>query len=499
MSGTDVETFDVDGVPTLFVRTSGPTRAVLMFRVGQADETLAERGVTHLLEHLALFGLDLADLHANGATDQTMTCFPIHGSESDVIDFLREVCTGLTDPPLHRLAVEKDILRVEDGGRARSAAHDLAVWRYGARSYGLAAFPELGLPGLDAEALNRWSRRWFTRGNAVLAVVGERMPVGLRLPLLDGPRMPAPEPSNALARTPAWFHGAPDGIAFDLLVPRTSAAPVFGEALRRALFRTLRQEHGHSYAATAGYSPRDADVATVIGCADMLPGRDRPVTAAVLQVLDKLAHWPDRHDDLDAIRAMRLDEWDRPEKAEAMVVAHGMNLLWGHPTLTLAQMREEIRALTGADIRACARAGMRTILLSVPPEAEVGRVDFTYLHAGSSQTVSGRRYRAWDDRHTELVIGTDGVMLTSALGVATVLFDGCAAKLDWPDGARTLVGADGITVVIEPTLFRLRREDLARLDEVLAHVAAPCLERSAEHIPRPRSARARVLESLRGR
>ena len=43
---------EVDGVPTLLAPRNGPLAAGLTFRVGQADETLATAGITHLLEHL---------------------------------------------------------------------------------------------------------------------------------------------------------------------------------------------------------------------------------------------------------------------------------------------------------------------------------------------------------------------------------------------------------------------------------------------------------------
>jgi hypothetical protein len=47
--------------PQLIAPGPGPLSAGLVFRVGQADETLAWSGITHMVEHLALFrhGCDL--------------------------------------------------------------------------------------------------------------------------------------------------------------------------------------------------------------------------------------------------------------------------------------------------------------------------------------------------------------------------------------------------------------------------------------------------------
>ncbi len=51
----NLEETTIDGVYTLFAPLDVPeTRAGLVFRVGQADESLAVRGLTHLVQHLAL-------------------------------------------------------------------------------------------------------------------------------------------------------------------------------------------------------------------------------------------------------------------------------------------------------------------------------------------------------------------------------------------------------------------------------------------------------------
>jgi zinc protease len=44
----------VDGLSTYWVEGGGQFRAVLVFRVGQGDETLSTRGICHLVEHLAI-------------------------------------------------------------------------------------------------------------------------------------------------------------------------------------------------------------------------------------------------------------------------------------------------------------------------------------------------------------------------------------------------------------------------------------------------------------
>ena len=71
---------DVDGIPVLHAPRPGPVAAGLVFRVGQADETLPQHGITHMVEHLALHRQGVGDIHHNGATGDVVTHFVVRGS-----------------------------------------------------------------------------------------------------------------------------------------------------------------------------------------------------------------------------------------------------------------------------------------------------------------------------------------------------------------------------------------------------------------------------------
>ena len=59
--------------------------------------------------------------------------------------------------------------------------------------------------------------------------------------------------------------------------------------------------------------------------------------------------------------------------------------------------------------------------------------------------------------------------------------------LAWPDGARRLVGYDGISVTVEPTLFDVEPVRLAPIDAAIpAEVRVTMPARSQEEIPVPR-------------
>jgi hypothetical protein len=73
-----VESERVDGVPVFWTKSGDEMRAGLMFRAGRADESLARGGITHMIEHLALyplafFGLILGASAAQFARSRLLT------------------------------------------------------------------------------------------------------------------------------------------------------------------------------------------------------------------------------------------------------------------------------------------------------------------------------------------------------------------------------------------------------------------------------------------
>ena len=137
-----IEQTTLHGIPTLFARRDGPTAAGITFRVGTADEAVATRGITHVVEHLALHRAGLSDYHANGQTAATGTTFHVVGDDEQVRQFLQLACQSLTDLPLDRLDLERAVIRTEAAGRG--APPDLGLWRHGAQGYGVSYYPEFG-------------------------------------------------------------------------------------------------------------------------------------------------------------------------------------------------------------------------------------------------------------------------------------------------------------------------------------------------------------------
>ncbi|MFI7500431.1 M16 family metallopeptidase [Streptomyces sp. NPDC049687] len=477
------------GIPTLHAATSAnEITAGLFFRVGRADETLATAGITHLVEHLALHRLGLSDLHYNGATANAYTLFHVTGSEEEVVRYLNSVCEALRgDLPMDRLETEKEILRTEAAGRGGGPAHQMPLWRYGAQSYGLSSYNELGTWNLTPDQVRHWAQTRFTRDNAVLWITSDQVPAGLDLTLPTGSRLPAPAPTSALPVTPAYIHGDDGHVVMTSVVRRSTAASVFADVLGRALFQDLRQEGGYSYSAEADYSPRDADFATLTAYADSLPQKQDAVVGGFIDTLARLRAGRIEQSELDSVRGKLLKMYDVPDLGAASLPSYALSLLLGHRILSPDQHRAELNAVTVADLRAVAREAWDGALLQVPGRG-VDWAGLTLAPQYSQTSVTGTRHQSLENDDVTLVIGTEGVSLLTPRGPVTVRFDATAAMTTRPDGARVLTGHDGFSVTVEPTLYRgITPERIAALDAAVPRQAAvPMPARDPDRIPHPR-------------
>ncbi|GAA4922791.1 M16 family metallopeptidase [Actinoplanes utahensis] len=492
----------VDGVPVLLAPTTGPMHAGLAFRVGLADEPLARRGITHLVEHLALHSIGVADYHYNGATTTEFTFFHMQGAEADIVAFLNGVCRALTDLPMDRLPVEKEILRTEENGRGGNPADMLALWRHGARDYGTVAYPEWGLTGITPDDLRAWVTRYFNRGNAVLWIAGPGLPDGLELGLPDGERQPAPAASSALPVRPAYFSGPPNVVAWNAIVPRGAAAGVFTAVLERVLFRSLRQESGLSYTVRSGYEGRADGTAEITALADALPEKQGAVLGGFVDVLAAMRLGLIDEADMTAVVNQRAEELTRADETGGLLPGRVFGLLTGRPVQTLEQDLADLRAVTGKDVAEIAAVACADGLLMTPGRTRADWAGYAEAPAESTSAVEGVAYPMINHPEVRLIAGDAGVSRTGDDEIVTVRYAECAAVLAWPDGARRLIGHDGIQVQVEPTLFAGAGTVVREIDARLpAELRIPMPARDPDTIPAPPPAapkptwrdRARVL------
>ncbi|BAL85906.1 hypothetical protein AMIS_6860 [Actinoplanes missouriensis 431] len=480
---------EVGGIPTVLAPTTGQMHAGLAFRVGFADEPLARRGITHLVEHLALHAFGVADYHYNGATGTEYTFFHMQGAEADIVAFLNGVCTALNDLPMHRLPTEKEILRTEENTRGEGPTEALPLWRHGARDYGVATYPEWGLSGITPDDLRAWVAHYFTVENAVLWIAGPAVPAGLDLRLPHGSRRPAPAPSSALPVRPAYFPGPSNVVAWDAVVERSTSAGVFSGVLERALFRSLRQESGLSYTVQAGYEPRAGGRAVITAFADALPEKQGAVLGGFVDVLASFRLGLVDEADVTAVVNQRVEELTRAEENGTRLPGQAFNLLAGRPVQTVENLIAEVRAVTAADVAAVASAAFADGLLMTPGRTGADWAGYTPAPRDSDSVVDGTRYPSLEDQGVTFVAGDRGVSVVGDGSAATVFYDQCSVLLTWPDGARRFVGHDGIQVTFEPSMYANGHAVVPALDaRVPRELWAAMPARDPRRIPVPNPA-----------
>ena len=159
---------EIDGVATLTVDAGlvpGPLRACLAFGSGIVDESLHNRGINHVVEHLALHGSDAQSARLiNGSVDTLMTRFWVAGTPEQVAGFLEFVTGNLAALPLDRLDDELRVMQIEANGRVRSPFGGDLEERFGPRGGGLCNWAEIGFRTLDRDDVAAWAKGAFHRG-----------------------------------------------------------------------------------------------------------------------------------------------------------------------------------------------------------------------------------------------------------------------------------------------------------------------------------------------
>lgn len=482
----DVTRTEIDGVPVFWNEgvPGDDYRAALVFRVGRADETLARGGLTHLVEHLVLHAVGDADYHHNGAVDATTTTFVTHGEPDQVAAFLTAVCHSLGAPPLERLEAEKNILRTEAESRDPGLAGRLLLWRYGAATYGLPAYPEYGLGAVTSDDVKEWTARWFTRNNAALALIGGPPPEGLALPLPEGERRPCPEPTSALPRTPAYFNTDVNGVALTGIVPRGPAAGIYGEILGRRLHRVLRRENALSYTTSVEFLARPGYTAEILAFADGL-AEARPELAERFRAeIERLAAEPVDAAELAELVTVRRTRSASDEARASLPMASCVAELMGAPQRTLEETLAAQDEVGPEDVQEVGRTMLDTALLMLPLDEEPQGARFAPAPVGSTVAVDGRIHTRPDEVQRGLIVGRDGATSLTGPAMATVRFDQCAAVLAWPDGGRVLVGLDGLMVRVEPNIWNAGPDAVADVDRYApAEAVVRMPERPADGVP----------------
>lgn len=500
-AGSIMQVDELNGVPAVFASTDEPGLfAALLFRVGYADEQFSNSGITHLIEHLALQGMLTSEVHANGMVSERFTIFHCHGDAEEVNEFLRTVTASLSDLPLARAEQEKRVLAVEWQGRQGHPAQNHAFERYGHRGPGLVFAGEPGLNRVGEPEIAAWAAKYFNAQNAVLVYTADELPSESPLHLPKGSRAASPQRAWTVPSLPGYYPFAGSHLRVDAELPRGAAGALFVDVAQRALMRRLRERAGITYSVGADYSPVDARYARLTLTADASADQLDRLTDEFFDTLEGMRDGDVDLEDLTAEKRNRLRVL-QDHKSIGMMMALAQNVMMGQQPPTADELRAEVTAVTTADLSTVASSFLEHAFAQLPG-GTLERRGFRLSPRWSSRVVSGAAHRLVDDSDAVLQISADGVSYIAAPGAAvTVLFEDCVGLMSYPDGGRILVGADGFSVRIEPTVTRgLTEQKQVELDAMIPagrHVPMP--PRAPEGIPKPvRRPIRRIVRASRG-
>lgn len=87
----------IDGVEVHHHEADGPVTAVLIFRVGAADEQVSTLGISPLVVHLALDGVDGLESDVGGEARMTYTGVSVEGAPARVVSRLAAICERISE------------------------------------------------------------------------------------------------------------------------------------------------------------------------------------------------------------------------------------------------------------------------------------------------------------------------------------------------------------------------------------------------------------------
>ena len=453
--GPPIHRTEVDGVPTFWSEAPGPPRAALVFRVGTADEQLAHRGLTHLIEHLAMPPHGRQHFECNATVEETRTIFWASGRDHEVSSFLSETSARLSTLPLDRLDAERGILRAEEESRGPSAFRILQIEYFGAQGYGLEAYPQFRIADASPDDLTTWAARHFTAGNAALWLTGAPPP-GLHLDLPAGDRVPPPRPEPLPALPAVRYWGSGGGLTAGGLAQRSIATNATTWILGDRFRHRLRYELGVSYSLRFEYDCWTADDAFVHFWPDVREDREQEALEAMLADLDALVENGPTDEELEHTRSGMRRGVEDATYSSGLVDGMAFDELLGAQLLTRDDLLEQQDALAAGDVVEAARAVRQALLWVVPDVVEMPDDAATLVPPFSAGQVDGRCFRRRRSRSLRrrgsetMVIGGEGATLIFPReGAVTVRFEDCQAILVWEKGQRELIGRDGFRVWVE--------------------------------------------------
>ncbi|HET7723885.1 MAG TPA: hypothetical protein VFK68_04545 [Propionibacteriaceae bacterium] len=494
---------ETSGVPLWSTSAPRPaTRAAIIIRAGIADETPETRGWLGVARDLALCVTPPDGITVAGSVRGLHTTIVVQSAPDRLAEGVRWAVGRLVKPDLDRL---DDVIATRTAfARTPNIFGQLLRRELGAHGYGLAGFPEYGIPRLDTPTMRWFTSVVYTAENMALCFDGVP-PEGLDLVVGSDERWAPPDRTVQTRPRPAVTEVTGTDVGLLGIVTEDRIADVLASVVADRTTRRLRQQRPNDPAARAHVSRLD-DVRSAVlltgSAVETPPSFIHGCLEAALGDVVRTGAMPHELDDLVADTRRKVSD---PAHHFELLQRAALDDLLGLPPLTPADMLERAESVTPIEVAELAvRIQDRHLVglpagsnldnpFDMPVDAPVmGRarregavahpsVDASRPHAAAYVMPSLIHLR--EDESRGLDIPAADIVLLLAYG----------------DGGRGVITRDGFEHAIEPTLYEQGPLLVRAVDSMVpADLRVSLPERA--HVPQPQPVTKRtVWTSVRSR
>lgn len=441
----------VDGVTVWWRDVPTPFTGSIVFRAGRADEVFSTSGLSHMVEHLALFPIGKQVYGYNGFVDHLRTGFHAWGDPRHVIRFLQGVTRNLISLPMDRLEQERRVLITEDD---RVPHGNLLSDRFGAQGFGLLDYAQWGLRAITAEQIGAWTRERFTKANCVVSFTGP-IPDDFSLDLPQGARLAPPEPVPIVGLvTPSHVQAGEGHASISMVGPRNAPHYLSVRILEERAMDALRRDLGVSYQVASAWMPMGPDHVHTVIEADVAREQGGLVGKELVDVVDRFAEDGPTPAELAHVVEQYEAAMTEPMWGLAEIEGAVMDDLTGRPHPTPQELIDELRAVSRDDARVAFERVVESAIVSLPEGvgAPAGRFERESFSRREEPDAGAREYPRFDQEADapRIFLSGSAIALTQGDESIVIDFDDAVALLRSRDGVHTIVRSNGGYINVNP-------------------------------------------------
>lgn len=494
---------EASGVPTWSTGTPKPSaRAAIIVRAGIADETPETRGWLAVAKDLALAEAPPEGVTVTGGVRGLHTTLLVSAEPDRLADGIVWLLGRFTKPDLDLLA--RIVEARSKTLRTPNIFGQLLRRELGAQGYGLAGFPEYGVPRLDSSTMRWFSSVVFTKENMALCFDGI-VPAGLDVQLSTDERFAPPDRTLQTRRRPAVTEVDGTDVGLLGIVTEDRVAYVLGKVVAERATRRLRQQRPTDPAVRSHVSRLDDVRAAVLltASAEQTPASFiHGCLEAALRDVVQTGAAPHELDDLVVETRRRVSD---PSQHFDILQRAALDDLLGLPALSPLDLLRQAESVKPIEVAELAVRVQDRHLVGLPMGSDTANpynmpVDAPTPGRARSEgpaahpSIDG----AFPDKAVYVMPGLIHLRTDEHSGLDIPAAE-IALLLAYGDGGRVVITRDGFEHAVEPSLYERGPQLVGAVDSMVPadlYVTLP----ARDWIPQPLPvAQRKIWDSLKSK